>query len=324
MPSKVSQVINGSQLDWSSDGTKFVFVKMNADIDGSGVTKDILCTMNKDGTELRKIAYSSVDPRWSINGLKILCSCGRLVLLDADKNYINVEHCIPKYLCGQSVFMGQYSWSPDGTNIAFTSGSGLYLVNADGSNLRCIKQDDLGDKRHISWSPDGCWLVYKDQGIKTIHTSNSSHKIISSRGGFPSWNPVNNTIAFYVSPKFQHFDDKEKLPTEIRILNFDTDKLEAISIGNAEIQHNTIQSLVWSPNGKYLAFQMETFRLFRKSLPAIYTLNVKTKKFIKVIDGIQAGDSSIKWSPDSTKLAVCLVPDFHTKIIELEIEAEKT
>jgi len=213
--------------------------------------------------------------------------------------------------------MGQYSWSPDGTKVAFSSDSSLYVVNSDGSNLRCIKEDDKGDKRNISWSPDGSWLVYRDNGINVINVRTSSHKILSSRGGFPAWNPVNNKIAFYVSPLFQRFDDNQKLPNEIRILDFDSDHIEKVSIRNADIVSNMFQELVWSPNGKHLAFQMNKFRWFRKELSAIYTLDVKVKQFTKVIEGIHARDSSIKWSPDSSKLAVCLVPEFNTKIIEV-------
>ncbi len=54
------------------------------------------------------------------------------------------------------------SLSPDGTQVAFTRGggeSGLYLINADGSNEHKI----FGERellRSPKWSPDGRWIVF--------------------------------------------------------------------------------------------------------------------------------------------------------------------
>jgi eukaryotic-like serine/threonine-protein kinase len=56
-------------------------------------------------------------------------------------------------------------WSPDGSAIGFVSSKGrtglefgIWLVNADGSNLRNLVKQGLG----LAWSPDGKWVYYSD------------------------------------------------------------------------------------------------------------------------------------------------------------------
>lgn len=63
------------------------------------------------------------------------------------------------------------SWSPDGTAIVFSRGStgshDLYLMDADGGNVRPVFQAD-GLQYHPAWSPDGRWIAYVDADLDTI------------------------------------------------------------------------------------------------------------------------------------------------------------
>ena len=66
-----------------------------------------------------------------------------------------------------NVAMGVPVWSPDGRAIAFVSSRGnqgltfgVWLVDADGSNLRNVANPGLGP----AWSPDGRWLYYSTRG----------------------------------------------------------------------------------------------------------------------------------------------------------------
>ena len=58
--------------------------------------------------------------------------------------------------------VGTPVWSPDGTQLAFSSRAGLHVVEPDGSNLRLVAP--AADPRVLalapSWSPDGGSLVY--------------------------------------------------------------------------------------------------------------------------------------------------------------------
>ena len=58
--------------------------------------------------------------------------------------------------------IGAAAWSPDGRRLAFVGGAGdgpdgLYVVDADGSNLIEVGDADAG---LIDWSPDGEWIAY--------------------------------------------------------------------------------------------------------------------------------------------------------------------
>jgi dipeptidyl aminopeptidase/acylaminoacyl peptidase len=57
-------------------------------------------------------------------------------------------------------------WSPDGNRIAFTrllsdNLSSVYVVNADGRNLRLVSRG--GYSEHPKWSPDGRWIAFQEQ-----------------------------------------------------------------------------------------------------------------------------------------------------------------
>lgn len=64
-----------------------------------------------------------------------------------------------------AVTIGVPVWSPDGKSIAFVSSKGLvgyqfgvWLVDADGGNLRNVARQGLG----MAWSPDAQWLYYAE------------------------------------------------------------------------------------------------------------------------------------------------------------------
>jgi len=53
------------------------------------------------------------------------------------------------------------AWSPDGTRIAFTRGGKLQVVNADGTGLTPLPNDEGATSP--AWSPDGTRLAYQSQ-----------------------------------------------------------------------------------------------------------------------------------------------------------------
>ena len=117
-----SRVLELSELNtspaWSPDGQRIAFLKRDDD----GRRK--LYTIGRDGAGLREVVDSSTTP--------------------------NPWHS------------GRVSWSPDGSQIMFFFISSypyythrahtLYVVNADGSNLRVL---DIGMIVSANWSPDG-------------------------------------------------------------------------------------------------------------------------------------------------------------------------
>jgi Tol biopolymer transport system component len=102
------------------------------------------------------------------------------------------------------------AWSHDGKSIAFQSNRDgpyhIYVMNADGSNLRQLTSGDENDDRHPSWSPDGRTIAV-DTGtevkreIALIDVASKSRTHITKLGmtaQFPSFSPDGRTIAFFL------------------------------------------------------------------------------------------------------------------------------
>ena len=87
------------------------------------------------------------------------------------------------------------AWSPDGRTIAFVrrtpTGSGVYLVGADGKGLRPLTGGSAP-----SWSPDSGRLVVESSGhLFTIEVS-GGRRVRIGAGSDPSWSPDGRKILF--------------------------------------------------------------------------------------------------------------------------------
>ena len=108
------------------------------------------------------------------------------------------------------------SWSPDGKRIVFSGSSGgitdLYVVNADGSEIRRLTNDKFGDLQP-QWSPDGRTIAFatdRDSAnlerlsfrpwrIGLLDVETGSISIIGGQSGLnlnPQWAPDGRSIAY--------------------------------------------------------------------------------------------------------------------------------
>jgi len=133
------------QPAWSPDGTQIAFTS-NRDAIRAGDFQ--IYKMDADGTNQIRLTTDSplydrrVRPAWSPNGDQIAFSTdgsdGTLDVLVMDPNGNNVRD-----LTEDSEVFGfgadsAPAWSPDGTQIAFESASGIYKMDASGSNLTYV------------------------------------------------------------------------------------------------------------------------------------------------------------------------------------------
>ncbi len=106
------------------------------------------------------------------------------------------------------------TWSPDGLQIAFTlssnfSGGELYVMNADGSNVRRIFTHSGWNDIDPAWSPDGRHIAFASGvyvGERTVHDIWLVDALTGAAGTIarhttwdlrnPAWSPDGGTIVF--------------------------------------------------------------------------------------------------------------------------------
>lgn len=101
------------------------------------------------------------------------------------------------------------AWSPDGKHIAFVDGSQLensssgaiadiYVVDADGSDLRRLARGFTGLGREVEWSPDGTRIAFQDarQRVAVVDAKGGVPEVVGKDGESPSWSPDGKRIAF--------------------------------------------------------------------------------------------------------------------------------
>jgi TolB protein len=178
---------------------------------------------------------------------------------------------------------GDPDWSPDGNQIALSRLSvsvdgqirpQIWLMNADGSNLRQITQSSTF-KAGPSWSPDGTQMVFiliKNPGSPTdpqpkigiMNADGTNERILTTEdrvnvrrepdgtttvletandANAPAWSPVDNRIAFWSGIENQY--------GQIWVINSD-------GTGSTQLTedptHRNSDDPSWSPNGKKILF----------------------------------------------------------------------
>jgi Tol biopolymer transport system component len=170
------------------------------------------------------------------------------------------------------------SWSPDGSRIAFETKSTLYVMDADGSNQRRVR-DQVGDSG-LSWSPDGKSIVVPLKGqIAVVNLDGTLQRVLTAAGGIePDWSPDGTRIAY----AWGHGT------YDIYIVNAD---------GSGEVNVTKSQAIhyrpAWSPDGTKIAFDSNRSGSFE-----LYVMNANGTSVRRLGIGGRAS-----WSPDGAKIA---------------------
>jgi Tol biopolymer transport system component len=145
---------------WCPDGSKIAFDA------GKGVW-----VMNRDGSgrhRLTSTTFSYGAPSWSPDGTKLVyssypqfSSTGQLYIVSVATGRV---HSLVKGFAP--------AWSPNGKTIVFSrktsvTASDLWLVNADGTNLRRLTNTSTRFEVFSSWSPDGSQIAVWAEGDGT-------------------------------------------------------------------------------------------------------------------------------------------------------------
>jgi Tol biopolymer transport system component len=241
---------NASRPLWSPDGRLLAFVSLDEpyisnagnifviDMDTNAQRRVALQELASWETFIQTLAWSPDGAHLAVVGL-IGSAWGLFV---ADVNTGDLRQV-------SDTAGAQVVWSPDGRQIAmnvFGANRGLYVVNANGSNLRLRVEDTIWIGSQ-AWSPDGNRIVYSSLSgihVVTIDGENITQQRIRSTGYLPAWSPDGTRIAFA----------ETGLRADLYSMNPDGSDAQRLLVGGSDW---FVHDLAWSPNGRRLAMESE-------------------------------------------------------------------
>ena len=297
---------------WTPDGSQIVFADRgnvySVDVNGTSLQlihggdgeEDLFYApdVSPDGT---RIAYLKNYRRWPWESRHLEIATSALdgtderVLTDLDYRRL-----------------GNPSWSPDGSRIAFAEREKIYTIAADGSDLQVViggpglahysLRGNL--QSYLVWSPDGRRLAFvaydRDPGpselraMQTIAVDGSDPRKVGQGHSVPAWSPDGGRLAF----------------AEVVVLGEDSRMLQLYTVGSDgsnlhQIARRHIPPLrwsgatSWSPDGTEILVGSVAVRVDGSELRLLPALN---SGGVPRLDTRSYGLTS--WSPDGSRIAL--------------------
>ncbi len=194
---------------WSPDGKRIVFTRcMNCEASRNAEIFIIDLDTTQGVNEVRLTHNSSWDSveDWSPDGKKILFSSETNLDGSRDSKWkfytMNVDGSDKQLLIPyEGTGASALRFSPDGKYIAFIGwrdSQDIFLMNADGTNIRRITKNDIVE-HYLSWSSDGHRLafyigsVFTGGDVYIINTSGNNLSQVTSgqeKYYYPEWRPM--------------------------------------------------------------------------------------------------------------------------------------
>ena len=227
--------------------------------------------VNPDGSNLQRLTKGKEawEPDWSPDRSKILFTSTlqggeeEVYVMDADGSNVRRLTHTP----GEGTSSWSADWSPDGKQIVFQSnrdgspegwdGYDLYVMDADGSNVRRLTREHRSDGTP-AWSPDGRTIAFMSSRddksrseiyVMTVDGSKAWRLTHDKRtAARPAWSPDGTRIAFMStrSNRKQVWDGDE---LEIYVMDADGANIQRLTHRSGADGHPD-----WSPDGKKIVF----------------------------------------------------------------------
>ncbi len=192
-------------LSWSPDGQYITFNKTNYD------DIYILSVVDKTAVNITQTEDAfEFDPTWSPDGDWIV-----FTYLAKDKNTQEVGVIRPdgtgkNILVECETFCTVPSWSPDSQYIAFSKQDQIYVMRADGSDLKALTHNAVNQAP--AWSPDGKTIAfirslsyYDSRYLYLMNSDGTWLRALTGEGSdvsnYVSWSPDSKYIAMRYAPK---------------------------------------------------------------------------------------------------------------------------
>lgn len=204
-PTAIPVMANNWFPSWAPDGLSIIY---SSDLHGNNeiFTLDLA---SKNSTRLTNNTYNDVSPAWSPNGHDLAFVSQRNSATNFDIYIMSKEGSETRMLPDNTANSTAYPrWSPDGSKIVFTTMTGdssadIYTINADGSNLTNLTNNDFLDVQPC-WSPDGSKIAFASDRdgdaeiyIMDLNTQKVTRITSSELNDYdPDWSPNGQNIAF--------------------------------------------------------------------------------------------------------------------------------